>query len=166
MGNICRSPTAEGVFRKHVKQSELSNYILIDSAGTHGLHEGKSPDRRAIRAAKRRQIDLRKIRARPVQPEDFSVFDYIVAMDLMNLGVLEDMCPDNQRHKLSLMMDYVGGREIVEVPDPYYGGKKAFEFVLDLVEEASQGLLDRIRADLDAAGIHPIPSGANPIVRK
>lgn len=148
MGNICRSPTAEGVFRQHVKARDLSSHILIDSAGTHGLHSGKSPDQRSIRAAKRRGFDLRAIRSRPVEPKDFVTFDFIVAMDSMNLGGLIDMSPESELHKLSLMMDYAPDRVETEVPDPYYRGKDGFELVLDMIEDASLGLLDKICADM------------------
>lgn len=125
---------------------------MVDSAGTHGMHTGKSPDSRSMRAAKRRGFDLRAIRSRPVELKDFIFFDYIVAMDSMNLGVLVDMSPESELRKLSLMMDHAPNRSETEVPDPYYSGKNGFEHVLDLIEEASLGLLDRICADLEQSG--------------
>lgn len=148
MGNICRSPTAEGVFRQLVEEEGLSARIRIDSAGTHDYHIGKSPDRRSMLAAQRRGIDLSALCARQVEPGDFESFDWIVAMDRDNMRLLEQQCPPEYRHKLSLLLDHAPQVELREVPDPYYGGAEGFEQVLDLVEEGAQGLLAQVQAAL------------------
>ena len=140
MGNICRSPTAEGVFRHHVEEAGLSDRIEIDSAGTHAYHVGEPPDRRSVAAAERRGISLSGIRARRVAEADFDRFDYIIAMDEDNLLQLQDAAPEGGHAKLSLFLEFAGRAE-TEVPDPYYGGAAGFERVLDLVEAASRGLL-------------------------
>jgi len=144
MGNICRSPTAEGVFRKFVEDAGLGDTILIDSAGTHAFHSGEPPDRRARQAAERRGYTLGNIRARRVVDEDFSMYEYIVAMDKDNLVMLKERITPEAVSRLSLFLDFSDSNES-EVPDPYYGGGSGFERVLDLVEEASRGLLDHIR---------------------
>jgi len=145
MGNICRSPTAEGVFRHQVAAAGLDDHIEIDSAGTHAYHVGDPPDRRARAAAKRRGISLDSIRARRVQPDDFERFHYIIAMDHDNLAILEEQAEDGHHDKLRLFLEFSSGPER-EVPDPYYGGTTGFERVLDLVEDASRGLLDEVRS--------------------
>jgi len=143
MGNICRSPTAEGVFRHHVEQAGLADRLHIDSAGTHAYHTGEPPDRRARAAAERRGMSLEGIRARRVVAEDFERFDYIIAMDEDNLARLRDESPEEYHGKLRLFLEF-GALKEREVPDPYYGGSAGFERVLDLVEEASRGLLKTI----------------------
>ena len=143
MGNICRSPTAEGVFRFHVEAAGMTECIEIDSAGTHAYHVGELADLRARTAAERRGMSLEGIRARRVSSEDFERFDYIIAMDEDNLAHLEDESPDEHRHKLRLFLEFAQLDER-EVPDPYYGGAAGFERVLDLVEEASRGLLETL----------------------
>jgi protein-tyrosine phosphatase len=146
MGNICRSPTAEGVFRKLVSDQGLDTVIHIDSAGTHAYHVGEAPDRRAQAAASNRNIDLSALRGRKFKPEDFEQFDYILAMDRDNYNNMAYLQPaENTRGKLSLFLDFAANYEETEVPDPYYGGARGFEFVLDLVEDASRGLLEHIR---------------------
>ena len=145
MGNICRSPTAEGVFRKHVSDAGLDAAIQTDSAGTHAYHSGEPADRRAHAAAARRGFSLEGIRARRVTDEDFDQFDFILAMDEDNLMVLQEWAPDEQRSKVRLFLEFAESRHENEVPDPYYGGSAGFERVLDLVEEASQGLLETLR---------------------
>ena len=144
MGNICRSPTAEGVFRAAATQAGMADQLLIDSAGTHAYHLGEPPDRRAQAAAERRGFDLSPIRARKVVAEDFERFNLIMAMDEDNLFFLRDMAGNRLSGELRLFLDFseFGERE---VPDPYYGGAAGFERVLDLVEDASRGLLDHIR---------------------
>lgn len=146
MGNICRSPTAHGVFRKLVHDSGLAERIAIDSAGTHAYHVGKPPDQRAQATAQRRGIDLADLRARKAVPEDFFEFDYVLAMDQDNYFALLEICPIEQRGKVQLFMDYAPQMRTREVPDPYYGGPTGFERVFDLVEAAAEGLLDEIRA--------------------
>ncbi len=144
MGNICRSPTAEGVFRHFVVEAGLADKIEIDSAGTHAYHIGDPPDRRATAAAERRGVSLAEIRARRVCDEDVERFDYIIAMDEDNQMRLLEQAPDELRLKVQLFLSFASGDE-TEVPDPYYGGGAGFERVLDLVEEASRGLLESLR---------------------
>ena len=144
MGNICRSPTAEGVFRKVVEDAGMADAIHIDSAGTHAYHTGEPPDRRAQAAASSRGYELTEIRARRVADEDFAEFDFVVAMDEDNLLSLKDRATEESVSELVLFLEFSESLES-EVPDPYYGGSSGFERVLDLVEEASRGLLKHIR---------------------
>jgi len=141
MGNICRSPTAEGVFQKMVHDGGLAEWFEIDSAGTHAYHVGSPPDERAQKAALARGVDLANLRARQVSHADFESFDHILVMDRQNYDTLMFVCPRNHSHKLKLFLEYAPGLKNVEVPDPYYGGDKGFERVLDLVEQASAGFL-------------------------
>jgi protein-tyrosine phosphatase len=143
MGNICRSPTAEGVFRHYVAEAGLADRFEIDSAGTHAYHVGEPPDKRAQQAAERRGFSLADIRARRVAPEDFERFHHIIVMDQDNLVVLHEQADAEQRAKIRLFLEYTSGPE-TEVPDPYYGGATGFERVLDLVEDASRGLLEAL----------------------
>lgn len=143
LGNICRSPTAHGVFRQLVSEEGLADRIGIDSCGTGAWHVGEPPDRRAAVEAARRGYDLSALRARQVSPDDFSRFHYILAMDRSNLAELQRMCPHNYSGHLGLFLPFAGAEE-EEVPDPYYGGAKGFSHVLDLVEAASEGLLREI----------------------
>jgi protein-tyrosine phosphatase len=148
MGNICRSPTAEGVFRKIVADAGMSDLIHIESAGTHAYHAGASPDHRAQQAAERRGVTLSHIRARRVSDEDFEAFDYILVMDRHNLEELQQRVPEQHKHKVRLFLDFAGSPQTDEVPDPYYGGAAGFELVLDLVEQASERLLRRLRTSM------------------
>lgn len=141
-GNICRSPTAEAIFRKLVAEAGMSETILADSAGTHGYHIGEPPDRRAQASAADRGYDLSSLRARRVERADFQRFDLIVAMDRGHFAILSRMAEPSAAHKLKLMMSYAGGFEEEDVPDPYYGGPQDFERVLDMLEDAARGLLD------------------------
>lgn len=145
MGNICRSPTAEGVFRHLVSSQGLDAKLKIDSAGTHAYHVGEAPDPRAQATAKRRGVDLGRLRARRVSADDIEQFDYILAMDNDNHQHLIAISPPGHDHKVRLMLDYAPELDLSEVPDPYYGGINGFERVLDLIEAASLGLLDDIR---------------------
>lgn len=147
-GNICRSPTAEGVFRKQVRDAGLEHLIEADSAGTHGYHIGEPPDARSQSAAKDRGYDLSTLRARQVQKQDFAAFDYLVAMDRGHQSILMRLAPANGAHKVRLMMSFASGSGYDEVPDPYYGGPDGFALVLDLLEDASQGLLQAVTRDL------------------
>lgn len=147
LGNICRSPSAEGVFRKKVEDRGLAKTISIDSAGTSDWHIGKSPDTRTIKAASERGYSLASLRGRQAIAEDFEHFDYILAMDSANLANLEDIQPADSRAKLSLFLEYSQQQDYSDVPDPYYGGDKGFELVLDLIEDASEGLLEQIEKD-------------------
>ena len=144
MGNICRSPTAEGVFRHVVNKADLGDSFTIDSAGTHAYHVGEPPDRRSQAAAERRGISLSDIRARRVQDSDFERFDLILAMDEDNHRLLIEQSDSSHHGKIRLFLDYSENNES-EVPDPYYGGASGFERVLDLVEDASRGLLKSVR---------------------
>ena len=148
MGNICRSPLAEGVFRHRVERAGLAHLIQIDSAGTHGYHLGASPDPRAQAAAVRRRYDLSGLRARQVTRQDIEVFDYVLAMDLDNLAYLNSLGSPEHRDKPQLFLDYGSNVDLREVPDPYYGPEEGFELVLDLAEDASRGLLTDIQRRL------------------
>jgi protein-tyrosine phosphatase len=144
MGNICRSPTAEGVFRKLVAERAPELDVLIDSAGTHAYHTGEAPDPRARRAAERRGVDLTGLRARQVTGRDFEQFELVLAMDEQNLAHLIAACPPDYRDRVRLLLEFAPRIERRDVPDPYYGGSTGFEHVLDLVEEASVGLLEHL----------------------
>ena len=144
MGNICRSPTAEGVFTRLVMEQGLEDKIGIDSAGTHAYHMGEAPDSRAQKSAHARGIDISQLRARKAIARDFENFDYVIAMDYDNLSHLESICPEEHLSKLSLFLEFGSQTDVKEVPDPYYGGPLGFERVLDLVEDASRGLLTTI----------------------
>lgn len=146
MGNICRSPTAHGVFQKMVDDQSLGHLIEVDSAGTHAYHVGEAPDPRAQAAARRRGVELNTLRARKVKASDFDVFDYVLVMDDDNYQNLELICPSGREEKLSLFLDYAPTMKEREVPDPYYGGESGFERVLDLIEAASEGLLADIQS--------------------
>lgn len=146
MGNICRSPTAEGVFVHKLREAGLHDHVEVDSAGTHAYHVGEAPDPRAQQTAKRRGVSLEDLRARKAMAEDFDQFDYVLAMDRDNLSILAQMCPEGSEHKLQLFLSYAPTLETDEVPDPYYGGPMGFERVLDMIEEAANGLLEDIRS--------------------
>ena len=145
MGNICRSPTAEGVFRHLVQNEGLHHHIITDSAGTHAYHIGEQPDRRAQATATSRGIDLSDLRARRVTKEDFERFHYVLAMDSDNYSILADICPAGKEERLKMFLEFAPDLAISEVPDPYYGGSRGFEQVFDMVEVASRGLLQDIR---------------------
>ena len=145
MGNICRSPTAQGVFEQLVETHGLSELVLVDSAGTHAYHVGEQPDQRASQAAARRGIDMSSQRARRVSEADFDEFDLVVAMDRANYEDLGEVCPPGHESKLRLFLEFAPDVAEQEVPDPYYGGLGGFERVLDLVEAAAAGLLADIR---------------------
>jgi protein-tyrosine phosphatase len=147
-GNICRSPTAEGVFRRRVTEAGLANLIAVASAGTHGYHVGEPPDLRSQAAARRRGYDLSALRARRLASEDFERFDLLLAMDRDHHEILVRMAPLSAGHKVRMMMAYARRSTHDEVPDPYYGGPGGFELVLDLLEDASEGLLEALRGEL------------------
>ena len=154
MGNICRSPTAEGVFRHHVAEAGLSEVIAMASAGTHGYHVGHRPDPRAQAAALRRRYDLSALRARQVVAADFECFDYLLAMDRANLAYLRGEAPAEFRNRARLFLEF-GSMGRLEVPDPYYGAVDGFEHVLDLVEDASRGLLSYLQQSITK---RPLPA--------
>ncbi len=145
MGNICRSPTAEGVFRKLVADAGLDEKIHIESAGTHAYHSDEPADRRAQAAAARRGFDLADIRARRVSATDFTEFDLILAMDSLNLATLQDRAGEDCTSSIRLFLEFSESARETEVPDPYYGGTAGFERVLDIVEIAAEGLLQHLR---------------------
>lgn len=146
MGNICRSPTAQGALAKALREQLPELAVEIDSAGTHAYHVGEPPDPRAQEAAARRGIELGDMRARRVEPGDFERFDLVLAMDKLNKAILEDMAPLELKSRVRLLLEFAPALEHDEVPDPYYGGGNGFELVLDLVEGAAGGLVEHIRA--------------------
>lgn len=144
MGNICRSPTAEAVFRQYVERAGMAEKIEVDSAGTHDYHIGAPPDSRTQRAAQQRGFDMTDLRGRQVEAADFSRFDYVLAMDSANLAILNRLMPKDSKIKAQLFLEYAHHHNEREVPDPYYGGEDGFERVLDMVEDAAAGLLQHI----------------------
>ena len=148
LGNICRSPTAEGVFTALIHREGLSDVVSIDSAGTGAWHVGDQPDRRAQAAAKTRGYDLSTQRARQIKETDFWDFDYVIAMDSQNHSDLSMMAPTNAQNRIRMFLSFAPEKGIRDVPDPYYGGADGFDHVLDLVEAASLGLLQDIRKRL------------------
>jgi protein-tyrosine phosphatase len=147
-GNICRSPTAEAVFRRMAADAGVAHLITVDSAGTHGYHVGEPPDARTQAAARARGYDLSRLRARKITHGDFSTFDLILAMDRSHHEILARLAPPTVGHKIALMLAYARRAETLEVPDPYYGGPGGFELVLDLIEDAAAGLLESLRPEL------------------
>ena len=146
MGNICRSPSAEGVFRFIAKRAGWLRKLRIDSAGTHEYHIGEPPDARAIASAQRRGYDITRLRARQFESKDFTRFEWILAMDANNLHRLVEMRPKEFGGHVGLLLDLVPDLGVREVPDPYYGGPDGFERMLDLIEPAGEALLERITA--------------------
>ncbi len=145
MGNICRSPTAEGAFRRVLKERAPELTVHVDSAGTHAYHVGGPPDDRAQRAAERRGIDLSQQRARKIRQEDFANFDLLLGMDELNVELLREFSPPEYHDRIKLFLEFAPHLGRSNVPDPYYGGANGFELVLDLVEDASVGLLEQLR---------------------
>ena len=148
LGNICRSPTAQGVFTALINREGLSNVVSVDSAGTGAWHIGDQPDRRAQAAAKTRGYDLSTQRARQIKETDFWDFDYVIAMDSQNHSDLSMMAPTSVQDRIRMFLSFAAEKGIRDVPDPYYGGPDGFDHVLDLVEAASLGLLQDIRKRL------------------
>lgn len=151
MGNICRSPTAEGMFRKVLGERAPELRIEVDSAGTHAYHVGEPPDPRSQRAARRRGIDLSRQRARLVSTVDFERYDLVLAMDELNRDTLIDQCAPEFHDRIRLFLEFAPQLGLAAVPDPYYGGSTGFEYVLDLVEEASTGLIEHLRGRTSGA---------------
>jgi protein-tyrosine phosphatase len=151
LGNICRSPTAEAVFRAIAAREAPELTIEVDSAGTAGYHIGEPPDVRTRQAASRRGYDMSPLRARIVEPRDFELFDLILAMDRENLAALHHRAPVHTRDRVHLFLEFAPDTTVTEVPDPYYGGPNGFEEVLDLVEAATHGLLNHLRQRARAA---------------
>ena len=142
MGNICRSPTAEGLLIEKVNAENTSLKYEIDSCGTHDYHLGHPPDARSQEAAAQRGIDLSDLRSRKIRSSDFEYYDLILVMDNLNRENLMHLCPDDHKYKIKLMLDYLPGHSLDEVPDPYYGGDRGFEEVLDILEEAIEALYE------------------------
>ena len=145
LGNICRSPTAHGVFRHKVKELGLEHFIAFDSAGTHNYHPGSPPDARSVAHAAKRGYDLTDLKARQVRAADFTRFDLILVMDQDNLSAIREVCPAQFQHKVRRLTDFRVKFTSDAIPDPYYGGAKGFDHVLDLVEDACDGLLQHFR---------------------
>ena len=148
MGNICRSPTAHGVMQQLIARAGLQDLVSVDSCGTHGYHVGEPPDQRSQQHALRRGYDLSDQRARQLAAADFESSDLILAMDAQNMAILRERCPAAQQHKLHLLTDYCQRMRASAVPDPYYGGISGFEKVLDLVEDACEGVLQALPGDV------------------
>ncbi|HTP96554.1 MAG TPA: low molecular weight protein-tyrosine-phosphatase [Burkholderiales bacterium] len=144
-GNICRSPTAEAVFKHRIQSAGLAREIGGDSAGTHDYHVGDAPDARAQAAARRRGYDMSPLRARQVTYEDLMEFDYVLAMDEANLQQLRRNCLSEHRHKLMLLTAFSTKFAEREIPDPYYGGARGFDTVLDMIEDSVEGLIAHLR---------------------
>jgi protein-tyrosine phosphatase len=145
MGNICRSPTAHGVFRQKVSDQGLAEMVTVDSAGTHNYHPNSPPDERSQAHAAKRGYDLSNLRARQIQEEDFERFDLILVMDWDNLALVQDACPPKHMAKVRRLTEFCIRLDSPVVPDPYYGGSNGFDHVLDLVEDACEGLIGQIR---------------------
>jgi protein-tyrosine phosphatase len=145
MGNICRSPSAEAVFRHLVNEAGLADVVGIDSAGTHGFHVGEAPDARAVAAARKRGYEITHAQGRQVAPDDYREYDMILAMDWENLSAMQQQCPKLHQHKLMLLMRFANEYEEATVPDPYYGGPEGFNKVLDYLEDACEGVLEVVR---------------------
>ena len=153
LGNICRSPTADGVLRQKVLDHGLNHAVRVDSAGTSNYHPGKPPDMRSQAAAKRRGYDLSDLRARQIVDADYAKFDLILAMDWDNLAMLQEACPAEHQHKLRRLTEFCQRHATDVVPDPYFGGESGFEQVLDLVEDACDGLLAHVAKGISAPPI-------------
>lgn len=148
MGNICRSPTAHGVFQQKVQDRGLAQHIQVDSAGTHNYHPGNPPDERSQAHAVKRGYDLSALRARQISDSDFERHDLILAMDWDNLALIQEECPAEHLGKVRRLTEFCLKHDSPVVPDPYYGGKDGFEHVLDLVEDACEGLLQHVERQL------------------
>ena len=146
-GNICRSPTAEGVFAAELVRQGLDDGVATDSAGTHAYHVGEPPDQRSIQAARLRGYDIEHLRARQVRPSDFERFDLILAMDSGHLRQLRGQCPSEYQDRIRLFLDFAPETGVKNMPDPYYGGPQGFEHVLDLVEAGVRGLITHLKTE-------------------
>jgi protein-tyrosine phosphatase len=162
MGNICRSPTAEGVMRRLVAEAGLEGRVVVDSAGTHDYHVGAPPDPRAQAVAGRRGYDLSGLRARQLGASDFASFDLLLAMDFNNLEVLQSQCPPEHQSKVGLLMTYANNRNAAIVHDPYYRGARDFDVVLDYIEDACKGLVETFIYDSVTLN-RPVPHAAAPM---
>ncbi len=152
LGNICRSPMAEGLFRRELERRGIDHLVEVDSAGTGSWHIGEPPDGRAQRAIARRGVDISALRGRQVKRADLDAFDLILAMDAENLSDLMALANEEQMQRIRMFLDFAPERVEREVPDPYFGGEEGFEHVLDLLEEAARGLADHVEEELRRAG--------------
>ena len=144
MGNICRSPTAHGVFQQLVDDKGFTKECLIDSAGTHAYHVGHAPDNRSVSTALGHGVDIKALKARQVHESDFEYFDYLLVMDEHNYSMIIDICPTEYESKVQFFLDYANNTTLKEVPDPYYGEGNGFERVYDLIVDASDGLMKHL----------------------
>lgn len=158
LGNICRSPTAEAVFRTLAAREAPDLHVLVESAGTAQYHVGSAPDARAQAAARRRGYEMAGLRARTIERRDFERFDLILAMDRSNWSALQRLAPQAARERVRLFLEFAADADVLEVPDPYYGGPNGFEEVLDLIEAASRGLLRHLQERAGGAAHQPFPS--------
>ncbi len=149
-GNICRSPTAEGVLRHRLAVSGLEGKVHVDSAGTHAYHVGEAPDTRSVKAASARGVMIGDLRARKVNQGDFSEFNLVLGLDHGHVQSLRRMAPEGAAAEVALFLDYAGATREKEVPDPYYGGHQDFEYVLDLIEAASEALVGKLQKTIGA----------------
>jgi len=152
MGNICRSPLAQGVLERRLKEEQVEDQVDVDSAGTHHYHAGEPPDPRGVAAARSRGVEIGQQRARSVRDDDFLEFDLILAMDADNERRLRAVCPPFYSDRVKLMMDYAPGMREREIPDPYYVGGQGFEKVLDMLELCMEELMDDLHDRLDQQG--------------
>lgn len=148
MGNICRSPTAHGVFLHKINALGLSSSVTVDSAGTHNFHPGSPPDKRSQKHATKRGYDLSDLRARQIRTADFNSFDLILVMDWDNLALVQDQCPPEYQGKVRRFTEFCLVHDSPVIPDPYYGGASGFDQVLDLVEDACEGLLRHVQGQI------------------
>lgn len=148
-GNICRSPTAEGVMRERVAAMGLQEKIMVDSAGTHAYHVGEAPDSRSVATAKKRGILIDGLRARKIAPGDFDEFDLILGLDYEHVRHLRRMAPEGAKAVTDLFLDYAGNPKEKEVPDPYYSDQQHFEYVLDLIEAGVEPLIEKLKPELE-----------------
>ena len=151
MGNICRSPTAHGLFRQKVIEQGLALQVAVDSAGTHNYHPDSPPDERSQAHAAKRGYDLSDLRARQIKDEDFERYDLILIMDWDNLALVQDICPPKYQAKVRRLTEFCIQHDSPVVPDPYYGGSHGFDHVLDLVEDACEGLIKHVRQRVASA---------------
>jgi protein-tyrosine phosphatase len=148
MGNICRSPSAEGFFRMHLQHSDIAQRVSTDSAGTHSYHIGHAPDDRAISVSAKSGVDIQQLRARKISADDFQEFDLIIAMDYNNLQNIKQLQPSGSKAKIVLMMEYAPDEGFEEVPDPYYGTQDDFTLMCGLLDIATKGLLTQIETEV------------------
>lgn len=144
-GNICRSPSAEGILRHLLAEAGLDSHVSVDSAGTSAFHQGETPSRLAVLAAEKRGYHFRDLRSRPLRPEDYHEFDLILAMDEGHMARLKAMCPNGATAQLAMFLSQTPQAERADVPDPYYGGEAEYEYAIDLIETGCRHWVDALR---------------------